>query len=620
MTKSHEWQPDWVVDTFIEGQEQKTSGLTLQGFEALTNLKSLQVGAGDNCFKVSLQGLWLGSEQFDTAPFRVDMKGAATATSLTLTGGTINYGKTSFTDSVNAGYFISSLGIYLGAAADTTYIKYTIASVAFDIRATLRRTSDGAIAIDGVGNLINANLDTSAKTILSDFSFSPSDYSGAFKTGTITWNTTTGAITGGTGIVMNKNGIIGALGGVTTFSILTSGSATFSGSITASTVTASTITGGTVQTSAAGARIVLTGSNLTTYTAADNPTFVLDASSGSQVLSINTPPADTRIGLIIRLYGTGNPLYIQLDDAANINNAINIISVGSSGSAISINYDTTTATDPMIKIDYEGLGADISFTGGRPTSFLSANLGLSFASDIASYRNNLWVCRDAGTPGIWTPIEMKNFVWRTAFDSLDGMEITNYGTGTTTYSAAYGYLTMALGTNAGDGTIIHKKIALTNELVWTKARRAKFALQFSSVDYHQEWAFGIGYAQEGDITPSSNGVYFTVWNESGTAWNLYAVLMVDGSHYATDIITGGEITFVANTKYTFEIEYLPASGASAGQCYFYINGVKYSTLGLAAAYTPSTGYNDEVMWIGGKNGDTNNKNIKVSYWDFWQEV
>jgi len=197
------------------------------------------------------------------------------------------------------------------------------------------------------------------------------------------------------------------------------------------------------------------------------------------------------------------------------------------------------------------------------------------------------------------------------------MEITNYGTGTTTYSATNGYLTMTLGTNVGDGSIISKRIALTDELVWTKARRVKFALQFSSIDYHQDWAFGMGAAQAGDISPTGNGVYFTIWNESGTNWNLYAVLMVDGSHYATDIITSGEITFVANTEYVFEIEYLPANGVN-GQCYFYINGVKYSTLGVVNAYTPNTNYDDYVMWIHGVNGDTTNKNIKVSYWDFWQ--
>lgn len=54
--------------------------------------------------------------------------GDAQFNSLTITGGTIKYGKTSFTDSTNAGYFISSSGMYFGSASDAKYLKYTISS------------------------------------------------------------------------------------------------------------------------------------------------------------------------------------------------------------------------------------------------------------------------------------------------------------------------------------------------------------------------------------------------------------------------------------------------------------------------------------------------------------
>lgn len=59
----------------------------------------------------------------------------------------------------------------------------------------------------------------------------PTD-SGALKTGTITWNTTTGALTGGTGIAITEWGIIGAASGSATFSLNAStGAATFKGDI-----------------------------------------------------------------------------------------------------------------------------------------------------------------------------------------------------------------------------------------------------------------------------------------------------------------------------------------------------------------------------------------------------
>lgn len=55
---------------------------------------------------------------------------------------------------------------------------------------------------------------------------------GALKAGTITWNSTTGALTGGTGIAVTKWGIIGANAGTATFTIETStGTATLEGNI-----------------------------------------------------------------------------------------------------------------------------------------------------------------------------------------------------------------------------------------------------------------------------------------------------------------------------------------------------------------------------------------------------
>jgi len=81
---------------------------------------------------------------------------------------------------------------------------------------------------------ISDTIDTSSKFILKDFTFGSADYAGAFKSGDITWNASTGAVTGGSGILMYKKGIVGAAGGVVTFSIdATTGSATFLGQVSA---------------------------------------------------------------------------------------------------------------------------------------------------------------------------------------------------------------------------------------------------------------------------------------------------------------------------------------------------------------------------------------------------
>lgn len=68
-----------------------------------------------------------------TTGWRIDGAGNAEFSTITLTGGTIRYGKTLFTDSTNAGYFISSSGVYFGSASDTKYLKYTIGTGALSL-------------------------------------------------------------------------------------------------------------------------------------------------------------------------------------------------------------------------------------------------------------------------------------------------------------------------------------------------------------------------------------------------------------------------------------------------------------------------------------------------------
>ena len=98
--------------------------------------------------------------------------------------------------------------------------------------------------ITGAGcDFINDTLDTSSKKILSDFNFGTTDYAGAVKSGDIAWNSTTGAITGGSGVVVYRGGIVGAAAGVATFTIdATTGNATFAGALSAATGTLGTIT------------------------------------------------------------------------------------------------------------------------------------------------------------------------------------------------------------------------------------------------------------------------------------------------------------------------------------------------------------------------------------------
>ena len=60
--------------------------------------------------------------------------GNAEFVGITLTGGTLKYGKTAFTDTVNAGYILDSNGVFIGNAGDTTHLKYTLATGVVDAK------------------------------------------------------------------------------------------------------------------------------------------------------------------------------------------------------------------------------------------------------------------------------------------------------------------------------------------------------------------------------------------------------------------------------------------------------------------------------------------------------
>lgn len=54
------------------------------GQDLLDNVAAIKIGAGDQSFKADESGIWLGANAFADAPFRVDMDGNITATSLDL--------------------------------------------------------------------------------------------------------------------------------------------------------------------------------------------------------------------------------------------------------------------------------------------------------------------------------------------------------------------------------------------------------------------------------------------------------------------------------------------------------------------------------------------------------
>lgn len=76
-----------IIDPYenyeIVPQEQANG---VYGNDLLTAVQSLQVGFGSKVLRIDRDGLWLGAEDFASAPFSVDMEGNMTALSLDLSG------------------------------------------------------------------------------------------------------------------------------------------------------------------------------------------------------------------------------------------------------------------------------------------------------------------------------------------------------------------------------------------------------------------------------------------------------------------------------------------------------------------------------------------------------
>lgn len=129
--------------------------------EQITNTGQVFPDAGINGAKIeslSVGRLRAGTLSVDTyiqstgyqqgvSGWRIDGQGNAEFNNITLTGGAINYGKTSFTDSIHAGYILNSSGVYFGTAGDTKYLKYNIATGALTV-------NGGSIDVGTTGALI----------------------------------------------------------------------------------------------------------------------------------------------------------------------------------------------------------------------------------------------------------------------------------------------------------------------------------------------------------------------------------------------------------------------------------------------------------------------------------
>jgi hypothetical protein len=180
---------------------------------------TLSVGSGNTIFRVDSAGnIWSGNAAFASAPFRVTNAGALTATSATITG------------TLSAGSVIVGSVTLSGTGTSLSTIETNVNTA----------NTNATNAINGLGSRLQASTSYNLTGVVDVVD------SGAIKVGSVTWNSTTGAVTGGTGVVFTENGITAVKSGATTFSLTNAGDATFAGSLSAATGTfAGQITSGT---------------------------------------------------------------------------------------------------------------------------------------------------------------------------------------------------------------------------------------------------------------------------------------------------------------------------------------------------------------------------------------
>ena len=136
----------------IGGFQIDTTTLTATNFSLDTANRTIALGTSDDVFVADADdGIHLGHATFNSAPFRVDMDGALTATSVTITGEVnATSGKTFTTGSLlrTASSSLSLASGSLSAASESTQKRFVLVD---DSRLDLKNTTGGIITSFGKG-------------------------------------------------------------------------------------------------------------------------------------------------------------------------------------------------------------------------------------------------------------------------------------------------------------------------------------------------------------------------------------------------------------------------------------------------------------------------------------
>jgi len=376
------------------------SGSTLDNLWLKSWLKSQNYLPGANGFLID--GI-SGDVEFGNGKFRGDITGASGTFSGTISGGSISIGTTPNWFKVDALGNIWS-GQNTLALAQTNTFAVTNAGSLYAMNGTIAGTLTiggrlativgGAINADGdfINELINTKLDTSAETILGDFTFGES---GAIKMITDDDN----------GLWISPTGILGKTGGVNTISIGVDGSANFAGTLTAAAGTLGSITAGTFT----GISIAI-GSINNIFKADANGIYLGNATFASAPFNVTMAGALTATSATI----TG---------AITISSGSGIANLSDAGGLATMDESEIDQTALLNSAD---AGADVTQTkidGGLiTTGYITLSTAGNIKSGQTAYAtgNGWWLGDDSGTPKFSIGTSTKYMKW-------DGTNLTING-------------------------------------------------------------------------------------------------------------------------------------------------------------------------------------------------
>jgi hypothetical protein len=229
----------WTSGGVASGSGVAFTANGLVGVNGGVNTFSLNASTGAATFLGSItSGSTISGTTISGSSLSVGSSPAVSGTTMTGTGGVINSGGTFALGQSSGNITYNGSQITLNGAVVT---NGTLNGTA--VSTVVSGAASGASAVQPAA--ISGMLTASSTYTLSGVA-TISGTGAAIKVGTITWNTTTGVVTGGTGFAITPNGIIGATSGTTKLAILNDGTATFAGALAATGGTFGTITGGSI--------------------------------------------------------------------------------------------------------------------------------------------------------------------------------------------------------------------------------------------------------------------------------------------------------------------------------------------------------------------------------------